>query len=439
MKKILALILVALMVVPFGVLASVGVSAAEEVIYVKDGGTGDGSAPDNALGSIVAANALAATKTTDVTIKFVGTVTIDTDIYPTETKADEGIVKDYYMAPSHKTTKITWAGHDNTSKLVVNTGTAARMYVIGGDMCVENLEIETVGSKSFIFVTGLYDFTMGEGINNYNNNTAAETIKIYGATSSYYKNDFYNETTLKHTANSTITVKSGKYGQVVGYMGNASNNLCPYKLGEGKQVVLDGTITINVSGTATIGNLYPVANSYNTVKNCNITLDGGIIEKFVGATDRKYVKGIKTYAPSGVSGEYTLYLTKNFDLAAQTALTGPEFAGEFYGGLCGATANDDYTGALDDAGLGTYVLKADAEIFDAVNAETVKINKATFDSVVKVTAPETNAGGATTTAPGTTTPPANNPNTGDSFVIIAVVATIAAAAIIVTSKKKITR
>ena len=153
----------------------------------------------------------------------------------------------------------------------------------------------------------------------------------------------------------------------------------------------------------------------------NISLDGGTIGRFVGATDRKYTAGIVKYGPSGVTGTFTLYITKNFDLAGQSALIGTDESNttEFVLALCGATANKDYAGALDDANLGTYVLKADAEVFNAVKAETVKINQATFDKVIKVSA--------------------DNANTGDATVVFAVVACISLAAVVVFSKKRTTR
>ena len=98
MKKFLALLLVALMVVPFGMMATTSVSAAGNTdIYVKDGGTGDGTTADKAVGSLSAANQIAAGLTTDVTIKFVGTVTEDGTAY-TDFR---------YNEPAH-TNKITW-------------------------------------------------------------------------------------------------------------------------------------------------------------------------------------------------------------------------------------------------------------------------------------------------------------------------------------------
>lgn len=447
MKKFLSLVLVALMVLPFGALATVGVSAAEEVIYVKDGATGNGSAADNALGTLAEANTLAATKTTDVTIKFVGTVNLDATAFEAS----------YYNEPAHAN-KVTWTANDASSKLVVKTGTAARYYVMGGELCIKDLTIDIEGSKVLAIVTQLHDLTVDTGVTiaNTNEAKAIETVVIYGLSKVDHK-AYYNEDANKDVVNPSITLKSGKYKQVVGYIANFNIT------GEGADApryarYLDGKLTITISGNAWADKVYAVCNAFNVVKDCDIVLDGGTIGSYLCATDRAYDNGEVTSRdmvsfgkPSGVSGTYTLYITKNFKLADQSTLTG--LASNAFIGLSGTTASPYYAGALDDANLGTYVLKADAEVYNAVDAETVKINKVTFDRVEKVEAPVTTAPSDTTAAPsdttappsdttasGTTTPPAqNNPNTGDSFVIIAVVATIAAAAIVVISKKKATR
>ena len=386
MKKLLSLVLVALMVLPFGMLSATTITADEgTVLYVKEGGTGDGSSADNALPSIFAANEIAASKTEDVTIKFVGTVTID----GTDT---EKFVGTYYEEPAHAN-KITWTGADADSKIVIVTAkntsdTKAKYYCMGGELKIENIDIEISGHKVFVIITHLHDIEVGEGVTVTNPSTAAETISIYGAVSSTYnKSPYYDAETATHTVNPTITIKSGSFKQVVAYIGNASTNLTAAKTPFGKTVVLNGDVTFNVSGANTyIYQIYPVCNSYNTVTNCTINLDGGIIGRFVGATDRKYTKGIVSYGPSGTVGTYTLYITENFDLNAQTALIGNDGNSkqEFMLALCGATANKDFAGAIDDPMLGTYILKLDAAIYDAAIAETNKINFATFDDVQKV-------------------------------------------------------
>jgi cobalamin biosynthesis Mg chelatase CobN len=120
-----------------------------------------------------------------------------------------------------------------------------------------------------------------------------------------------------------------------------------------------------------------------------------------------------TYGASGVTGTYTLYLTKNFDLDKQTGLTG--LASNAFKGLCGSTLNPKFQGALEDANLGKYILKADDEIIAKVAAENTKVNQETFDEIQKADgtvydrgsapAPETTAPTETTSAPETTKAP----------------------------------
>jgi len=422
MKKFMALILVALMVVPFGMLATTSVSAADTVLYVKEGGTGDGSAADKALPTIDAANQVAKAVSGNVTIKFVGTVTFA-----------EGttFTSNVYTEPAH-TNKITWTGADASAKLVIASEKAAKYYIMGGELVIKNLAIENSGEKVLCVLTQLHDITVDTGVS-VKNTTAgkeAETISIYGSTKTYYADSpYYNKDTFTHTANPNITIKSGSFKQVVAYLGNASTGLTAGKEGITKTVTLDGKVTINVSGADTfISQLHAVVNSYNTVKDCDITLDGGIIGRHVCAVDRKYNAGIVTYGPAGVSGTYNLYLTKNFDLSKQTGLVGVDYSGEFTAALCGTTGNDDFNGSKGDDILGKFILKADAEIYDAINAETVKINKDTFDEVVKVEAPAGGNQGGDNTQGG-------NADTGDTTAVFAVIALMSVAAVVVLKKR----
>ena len=383
---------------PFGVMMAGNVSAADEVIYVKDGGTGDGSSEANAFGSLTDAVTAAAALTNDAEVVIVGEFYFD-------------ISTAAYSTPKH-TNKITIRGKDNTAKLSVKTG---KVWSLGGELEICNLNIDLVKNTSFTFTTLFYPITFGEGLNVTNSvDTTAE--KKYLSVRSVGKTDttnakLWNATEGKFIGDSTITIKSGRFEDVV-LFGQNGNDVTR---------TLDGTINLVVQGDPIINNLV-VSRSANFVcTNANITLDGGTIGRFVGATDRKYTAGIVKYGPSGVTGTFTLYITKNFDLAGQSALIGTDESNttEFVLALCGATANKDYAGALDDANLGTYVLKADAEVFNAVKAETVKINQATFDKVIKVSA--------------------DNANTGDATVVFAVVACISLAAVVVFSKKRTTR
>ena len=380
MKKLLSLVLVALMVLPFGILGATGISADEgKVLYVKEGGTGDGSSAENALPSIFAATEIATAMTEDVTIKFVGAVTIDgTDA--------EKFVGNYYNEARHTNT-ITWSGVDASSSLTFITAKdasdgAAKYWSMGGNLKIENIAIQVSGHKVFVIITNLHDVEIGEGVTVSNPTNASETICIYGALEATYEAcPYYNAETGVHTANPKITVKSGSFKQINPYLGNASTRLTEAKSGK-PTVKLDGDVTITISGADTyVFQVYAVCNSYNTVNNCTITLDGGIIGRFVGATDRKYAKGIVTYGASGTIGTYTLYLTKNFDITKQELLVGDANSTEFMHALCGVTANKDFAGGIHNESLGEHLIKADKEIYDIIKANIIKINFDSFDKL----------------------------------------------------------
>ena len=139
------------------------VSAADTVLYVKDGGTGNGSSADNALPSLDAANQAAAALSSDVTIKFVGTVVLDGTAFT-----------DYqYAEPAHAN-KITWTGADASAKLVLKTDASARFYMLGGELCIKNLAIEIDGTKVMAIITNLHDLTVEEGVTCKNEKSAVQ-------------------------------------------------------------------------------------------------------------------------------------------------------------------------------------------------------------------------------------------------------------------------
>lgn len=378
MKKLLSLILVALMVLPFGVFASVGAFAdGEEVLYVKAGGKGDGSSADSPLGSLESANKIAAKKDADVIIKFVGNFTFDATGYTDKSKYDE---------PAHKN-KITWAGNDADATLTIKTTDAARYYSMGGELAIKDLNIEIDGAKVLVILTNLYDFTAEEGVTIQNPQSEIDTITVCGALKSYFNNEFYDASTKTHTANPTITVKSGRFKQLVPYFLNASTNDPENKL--------EGKATVNISGEDTyVYQAYASCNSYNAVSECEIVLDGGIIGRFVAATDRKYSNGMTEYGPAGATGTYTLYITKNFDFDKQVDLTGYDSGHkEFVFAICGATANKVFTGILEDENMATYILKLDPEIANTALQENVKIHFDSFDQKVNADGSEIVGGG----------------------------------------------
>ncbi len=411
MKKFLSLVLVALMVIPFGIFTATGVSAADEVIYVKDGATGNGSSADNALGSFDDGIKAAAAKSGNVTVKFVGEVSLD-------------MTSDDYNETTHTNT-ITWTGNDANSKLVVNSNT--KYYRMGGDLVIKDLYIEIANQNYLFLVTNLYDITVDEGVTIKNADEANKsyTAKIYGIVAQDTKPDpiaaakpanCWNEAKGMYVANPTITLKSGSFDQVVGFMAN--HNLTPMTIdGAEQKMNLDGTVTINISGDTYVNKLYIVCNSFNTATKGVVNLNGGVIGSYFGASDRPYAGGnsrtMSAWGMSGVTESLTFNIGKDFSVAAQTQLTGMK-SNAFYG-ISGTTASPlGYKEALSEANLGEYVLKIDDSIYDAVMASTI-INKDSFEKFYKgdkeVTGDAPNTDAPTTDAPTTNAPTTNAPTT----------------------------
>jgi len=388
MKKFLSLVLVALMVIPFGMMATTSISAAGTVIYVKDGGTGDGSAADKALASIPAAIDAASKKTEDVTIKLVGEVTMD-------------LTSAHYEEPRH-TNKITITGNDANAKMLVQThetaSTAAdkHFWIMNGELCFEKVNIEVkTGKYLLVLVTQLNDLTFGEGVNCKNSvegGNETYTVLIRGMMLDYKPEYHYNAETNTYTANPTITLKSGRFFQVVGYMSDASNKTT---------AKLNGDVTVNISGTTVIEKLCIVANSYVSCNNATVNLDGGEIVQFLSASDRPGAN-MSQYGISGVTGTYTLNIGKNFDI---TKSANKENGSVFYG-IGGTTANTGYDLALNIEGNGTCIANIDENVYDAIVAATDKLNQASFDKINKVETPADTGNDDSTTG--------NNPSTSDA-------------------------
>ena len=104
MKKLFAILMAVCMLA--GICAIPTLAADEAVVYLKAGGTGDGSSEANATGTLADAMAAAAAKTTDAKIQVVGTIELD--------------VSNTFSSPNH-TNKIIITGKGTNGELKINT------------------------------------------------------------------------------------------------------------------------------------------------------------------------------------------------------------------------------------------------------------------------------------------------------------------------------
>jgi len=372
MKKIISVLLVCLMVLPFSVLASVGVSAADDVVlYVKDGGTGDGSAANKALPTLQAAYDKVAASGKDTTVVILGEVPFD--ITPT-----------YGFYPADHKGKLTITGKygSNAGGKLVISADDQQNWVLGGDTEFNNIELAMNPSSpkpNIVFRCHFHAFTFGENVI-----SPAGTYIVGGvvdakpanhpdvlATGAAIVDKYnYNEETNTFTGDVNITLKSGTVNEIgILVRGGAT-----------KGAKHAGTANLTISGTAAVNKIAAIRNTGDFITgNVNIYLDGGSVPFFICHNHRSaYDAGKTGVAPDA---KFTVVITKNFQLS-QSFTTAP--ASGMFQGIAGSTLSISSAEAvLADESYGEYRLFAEASVWD----EMVAMNKVlpeSFNTVNKI-------------------------------------------------------
>ncbi len=342
MKRIIALFLAAMLTV-----ACFSITAAAEdgtVIYLKEGGNGDGKTEATAMGSLENALIEAATANTDITILVVGEVTVDASANITEPE---------------RTNKLTIKGTDSSSTLsIINA--KSKLWLIGGEfeICNINLNVDVSG---FYFCTQLNNATFGDGIVMTN---ASPAIR-----GSYNKTEMhYSENDYTYIASPVLKVTSGSYSDIAAFAQNSG------------KVNLTGTVTLLFGGTASADNLTVCRNAWYCADNAVIILDGGSVVRFVGVTDRPFDQiGLNGF--SGVFDKFTLVVTDNFKLSESFQKDHTDTV--FYG-LSGssvyrnAASLEDITGAIHE-------LKIEAGVYEELYSSLgIRVSADSFDSIAKI-------------------------------------------------------
>ena len=267
MKKALLVFLFALSIV--GVLMSLCVmmpleaNATENVVFMKSGGTGDGSSPDKPTNSLT--NAYAKLGNAGGTIVICGPFKITA----------------HFTAPDHEgEIKITqvWDGVDyrnGTENTVYIEGTGKR-WALGGPTTFENINFKgaNVTNNYILFVAQFNPIVMGEGVQSidFTGATVAKSLTILGGCQA----GFGKASTIAKDQDPKITIKSGRF-VVVGF--NRTIN-----------AEYTGCAHINISG-GEIVNLYPgsVESGYGGYALVNIT--GGNIRAINASNSTNRTRG----------------------------------------------------------------------------------------------------------------------------------------------------
>ncbi len=429
MKKIISLLLVCLMVVPFGMLASVSVSAADDVLYVKDGGTGDGSSADKALGTIDAAYAAAKKSGKDTTVVVVGDVPFN-------------IQATYGFYPEKHAGKITITGKYGSvvgGRLLISAGDQHH-WVLSGELELNNIELgvkelDSATKKNIVFRCHFNPITFGDGV------VVASGVGIYivgGVVDAkpaghpdvatnpekFVDKTNYDEATNTYKGDCRITLKSGTFKEVGIMSRGGYSTVAPFV----------GTSTLILSGTASVEKIVEFRNCKNLISgDVNILLDGGKILNWIG--HNQY--GADTVTGVDKNSKFTIVATKNFDI--EDSFNAAAAAG-YISGIAGSTVKtDSFESVLEIADLGEYRFFAEASVFEEIKASG-KLYAESFDKVDKFTGTYLDESGKNpfdTASQGTTPSLPPEVPTGDMTWVVAAVAAIAVmGCAVVVSKKR---
>ena len=232
--------------------------AAETVVYVNDGGTGDGSSASAPLGNM-----------TEAISKIANggkVVIVDTYTCPDE-----------YHEPTHKG-NITISG----GKYIFTNGSYNRWFLEGpGSTTFENITFEYGEGSTSLFLAQFFPLTFGEGVV-----TPAEG-KVYVVGGYQYTQDGVMSDAPKYDADSHITIKSGTYWAVSGFSRGPSTE------------EYTGTSHIVVDG-GTISTVYGAAINGSYAANSEIIVNGGNVQNLRTAGDQtRRINGNSTVTVNG--------------------------------------------------------------------------------------------------------------------------------------------
>ena len=390
------------MVVPFGMLATTGVSAdTAKTVYLSDAGddANDGSTAAKAVKTMAKAYEL---------LNAGGTIVIS----GTYTQSAH-----FFGCDIAHTGKITIKGADANALWEV---VGDCRFFLGGVTEITDIKIKNA-SKTFYFICNFNDFTVTETV-------TVERVKDF-LINAGGQNGQQAQDRVYVPKDVTVTINGGSWVDVIGFTRSGG-----YPLGATafSADFFKGTdVTFNIGGKASIDKLYGFSRSASGAAqvfegaSCTVNLNGGVINKFICMHD---INSIRT----GIDGGMNVNINKgcDFDKYFKANVTldenfywkdGSNDRYVFYG-LNGCTAWDDNKVAAMGGFIGKSKLVIADELYESLK-DHERIRTESFASIEK-------AGAQTPDQPGET------PDTGDMTWVVAVVAAVAVMGSAVVLKKR---
>jgi|GEM_PF-1723511 len=277
-----SLLLVALVLL-FAALCLFSVGAEDKVAFLSSGATGDGSSADSPVGTLAGAyNALG---TDGGTIVFMNTYPISsaTDVPPHTGKV---IWTGVYGGVDYRTTNtaaLKWAGSYRVS--------------MGGPTEIDNFVFIDAAAGG-VLAANFNDLTIGSDVQILNaSGAAAKTTALIGGPN-------VNSANCPHPAGKkcTVTVNSGSFNYIVAFSRNANASYASH----------EGTVTLNIGGTATAKACYLGANGTSAKGGTTVlNLSGN-----AAVSGTVYLSSYTGTAVSASNGSVTVNVTDSASIGA---------------------------------------------------------------------------------------------------------------------------
>ena len=299
MKKTLALLLCALLTLALVPVVAIPASATgATVVYLKDGGTGDGSSAENAVGTLTAAfNALDLTQ--DCTVVVCGVFAQTADF-------------NYGSAYTGSVTFTSKYGGTDYAASGAVYNAAAKRYYSCGKAIFEDITINLTGGY-WLVVAQDNPFKIGENVTTTFQNANTKGLGVASALSILAGYQGTNKANAEEekavtTGNAKVEVYSGEKILIV-----AGNRQLWGTDRTG------GTVDITIGGTAKIGALYLCSVNFQDLKDGDITVtlkDSASIEKVGASLNPDNVIKSLTFNWLGGTINDSMVLTSGSNIAA---------------------------------------------------------------------------------------------------------------------------
>ncbi len=257
---------------------SIGIFSAE-VVYLKDGGIGDGSSPESALGDMADAF---------VALPYGGTIVVCGD-YTLSNSANYDAALPGFTSPAADGTVLITGAHDGTdysSRLICANGSR---YVCTANTTFDNITFFNGSNKTFVISGRFFDLTFGKGCK-------TEKIEVHVIGGLDHTNSVISVPDDDYSKDAHITVLGGTIAELTGLGRNVGKNTMANYTGKAYITIGENAVVNKLFGA------YRWGSKTVTGGSVDITLDGGAITNFMTGCGSEEV---------AYNVDVTVHITKN--------------------------------------------------------------------------------------------------------------------------------